>query len=333
MTGTEPAGRWARWWRVANRILVAVFVGLLAIGLVSVLRTQDWGPVRELTTTLDPTTVYLTVAAAFAISCVGLIFGVLSWRAIFVDLGAKVDTWTAARIFFVGFLVKFVPGRFVALPVLLRMGKAVDVGPVRLASVFALSWSIVALTGLTVGIAAGPSVAGGGMWWLLAAALPVAVLLIRPDLLDRGIRLAARLLRRPAPQVSASPTGVRRAIVAQALSWIISGHHLWLLAVVAGAPPAGSYLVCVAGFALATVTGLLVMVAPDGIGVREAVLALALASVMPLPLASTVVLASRLVTVLSDVAVGAGGLLIAQYLHRRRQRSLAAVLSDPVTAH
>jgi hypothetical protein len=339
MTGTAATGRWSRWWTVANRILVVVFVGLLAVGLVTVLRTQDWAPVRELAASLDPATVYLTVVAALAINCVGLVLGVLSWRAIFVDLGAKTDTWTAVRIFFVGFLVKFVPGRFVALPVLVRMGRAVDVGPVRLASVFLLSWSVVALTGMTVGIAAGPSVAGGGMWWLLAAAVPVVVLVVRPDLLDRGIRLAARLLRRPAPQVSASPAGVRRAIVVQTLSWIVSGHHLWVLAVVAGAPPRTSYLVCVAGFALATVAGLLVMVAPDGIGVREAVLALALATVMPLPLAGTVVLASRLVTVLSDVAVGAGGLLIAQYLHRRRRRAAemdadsAAVLSGPATAH
>ncbi|WFE20084.1 lysylphosphatidylglycerol synthase domain-containing protein [Solwaraspora sp. WMMD937] len=328
-SAVPSSGRWGRWLRVANRVFVVGFIALLVVGLIAVLRTQDWAPVRELAGSLDPVAVYLTVGGAFAVNCVGLVLGVLSWRALFVDLGARVDTWTAARIFFVGFLVKFVPGRFVALPVLVRMGKAVDVGPVRLASVFLLSWSIVALTGLTVGIAAGPSVAGGGMWWMAAAALPVAVLLIRPDLLDRGIRLAARVLRRPAPQVRASAGGVRRSILAQALSWIISGHHLWLLAVVAGAPAGRSYLICVAGFALATVTGLLVMVAPDGIGVREAVLALALASVMPLPLAGTVVLASRLVCVCSDIAVGAGGLLLAQYLHRRR-KATGAVLTDPV---
>ncbi|MFY1632103.1 lysylphosphatidylglycerol synthase domain-containing protein [Solwaraspora sp. WMMB335] len=327
---------WQRWLRLLNKGFAVLFVGLLAVGLVTVLRTQDFTPVRELAASLDPATVYLAVGAAVTINCVGLVCGFVSWRALFLDLGARVGTPTAARIFFVGFLVKFVPGRFVALPVLVRMGKAIEVGPVRLASVFVLSWSIVALTGLTVGIAAGPAAIGGGMWWLLAAALPLAVLLVRPDLLDRGVGVAARVLRRPPPDVSASAQGVRRAIVVQTVSWIISGHHLWLLAVTAGAPPGASYLVCVAGFALATVTGLLVMVAPDGLGIREAVLALALATVMPLPLASTLVLASRLVSVLSDVAVGAGGLLLAQYLHRRRlrmaQAQTEAVLSDPVPA-
>lgn len=308
--------------RLLHRAVTVLFVALLAVGLVTVLRGQDWRPVRELAASLDLSTVYLALGAAFTINCVGLVFGVLSWRALFADLGARVDPWTASRIFFVGFLVKFVPGRFVALPVLLRLGKAVDVGPVRLASVFMVSWGIVALTGVTVGLGAGPAVAGTQTWWLLGlAALPVLALLIRPDLLNLGIRTAARVFRRPAPTFAASRSGLRRAIVTQSLSWIISGHHLWLLAVVAGAPPGRAYLLCVAGFALATVAGLVVLVAPDGIGVREGVLALALATVLPLPLAGTVVLASRIVSVLSDVVVGAGGLLLAEYLHRRRRRA------------
>ncbi|WP_018215526.1 glycosyltransferase [Salinispora vitiensis] len=320
--GPEPSGSaGGKWRRLLHRAVTVLFAALLTVGLVTVLRGQDWRPVRELAASLDLATVYLALGAAFAINCVGLVFGVLSWRALFADLGARVDPWTASRIFFVGFLVKFVPGRFVALPVLLRLGKAVDVGPVRLASVFMVSWGIVALTGVTVGLGAAPAVAGTQTWWLLGlAAVPVLALLIRPDLLNLGIRTAARVLRRPAPTFAASRSGLRRAIVTQSLSWIISGHHLWLLAVVVGAPPGRAYLLCVAGFALATVAGLVVMVAPDGIGVREGVLALALATILPLPLAGTVVLASRIVSVLSDVVVGAGGLLLAQYLHRRRPR-------------
>jgi uncharacterized membrane protein YbhN (UPF0104 family) len=109
---------------------------------------------------------------------------------------------------------------------------------------------------------------------------------------------------------------VRQAIALQSLSWFISGHHLWLLAVVAGAPPGPAYLVCVAGFPVATTAGILVMVAPDGIGVREVVLVAALSTVLPVPLATTVTLASRLACTISEIAVGAGGLALAQYKHR-----------------
>ncbi|MDG4787626.1 lysylphosphatidylglycerol synthase domain-containing protein [Micromonospora sp. WMMD1102] len=306
------------WWRRANQLLVVVFVAALAVGLTLFLRDQDWAPVRELARRLDPVQVGLVVGGALLVNSVGLLLGYHSWQALFIDLGAAVNRWTAARLFFVGFLAKFVPGRFVALPVLLRMGREIDVGAVRLAGVFLLSWVVVALTGMTVGLAAGPAVLGGATGWMLLAVLPLVALFVRPDLLNRGLAVTARLLRRPPPQVAASRAGVRRAITAQSLSWVVSGHHLWLLAVTAGAPPARSYLVCVAGFAAATVAGLLVMVVPDGLGVREAVLMVGLATVLPVPVAAPVVLTSRLVCALSEVAVGAGGLLLAQYLHRRR---------------
>ncbi|MEN3608393.1 lysylphosphatidylglycerol synthase domain-containing protein [Plantactinospora sp. ZYX-F-223] len=306
------------WWRRVNQLLVVVFVLALTVGLVLFLRDQDWTPVRALAQRLDPVRVGLVLGGALLINSVGLLLGYHSWQALFVDLGAAVDRWTAARLFFVGFLAKFVPGRFVALPVLLRLGKEINVGAVRLAGVFLLSWVVVALTGMTVGLAAGPAVLDRAAGWMLLAVLPLVALFVRPDLLNRGLAGAARLLRRPPPQVSASRAGIRRAITTQSLSWVISGHHLWLLAVTAGAPPLRSYLVCVAGFAAATVAGLLVMVVPDGLGVREAVLMVGLATVMPVSVAAPVVLTSRLVCAVSEVAVGAGGLLLAQYVHRRR---------------
>ncbi|MBE1489800.1 lysylphosphatidylglycerol synthase domain-containing protein [Plantactinospora soyae] len=313
-TGTAGRG----WWRLANRALTVVFVLALAAGLVLFLRSQDWTPVRSLAQRLDPVQVIVVLSGALLINAVGLLLGLVSWQALFADLGAAVDRWTAARLFFVGFLAKFVPGRFVALPVLLRMGKEIDVGPVRLAGVFLLSWTVVALTGMTVALAAGPGILPGATGWLLLAVLPLVALFARPDLLNRGLVALARLLRRRPPQVAASRAGIRRAIATQSLSWVLSGHHLWLLAVTAGAPPVRSYLVCVAGFAAATVAGLLVVVAPDGLGVREAVLMVGLVTVMPAAVATPVVLASRLVCALSEVVVGAGGLLLAQYLHRRR---------------
>ncbi|MEU6075730.1 lysylphosphatidylglycerol synthase domain-containing protein [Micromonospora sp. NPDC047074] len=308
----------ARWWRLVNHAFTVAFVVALTVGLVLFVRAQDWAPVSTLAGQLDPVQVGVALTGALLINAAGLLLGLVSWRALFVDLGAAVDRWTAYRLFFVGFLAKFVPGRFVALPVLLRMGKEIEVGPVRLAGVFLLSWAVVAMTGTTVGLAAGPALLSGAAGWLLLATVPLVVLYARPDLLNRGLTAAARLLRREPPQVAASRAGVRRAITAQSLSWFVSGHHLWLLAVTAGAPPLRSYVVCVAGFAAATVAGLVVMVAPDGLGVREAVLMIGLATVLPVTVATPVVLVSRLVCALSEVAVGGGGLLLAQYMHRRR---------------
>jgi hypothetical protein len=321
-----------RWWRAwrgpVNRVLVVVFVAALGFGIVTFLRDEDWTPAETMAGDLGVGRVVATLAAAMLINSAGLLLGLVSWRALFAEIGARVNGWTAARLFFVGFLTKFLPGRFIALPVLLRMAREIEVGPVRLAGFFAMSWAVVGLTGLTVGIAAGPGMLGGHFLLLVLAALPVLALLVRPRLFGRGLAVAARLLHREPPEVRASDGGMRRAILSQSLSWIVSGHHLWFIAVVAGAPPARCYLVCVGGFAAATVGGILVMVAPDGLGVRDAILMVGLVTVMPVSVATSVVLASRLVCSLSEVAVGAGGLATAQYMHRRgRQR-----VPDPVPA-
>lgn len=313
--------------KIWYRLFVAVFVGLLGFGLWITLRDQDWTPVIRLAERIGPGEAIAVLLAAMVINATGLIFGILAWRAVFLDLGKQVGTWTALRLCLVGFLAKFVPGRFVALPVLLRMSKEIDLGMVRLGSVFVLSWGITAFTGCTIGMAAGPGVAGVSMGWLLATAVPLVIMLWRPDLLAWGINLVERLLRRPSQRITASGSGVRQAIGLQTVSWIVSGHHLWLLAVVAGAPPGPAYLVCVAGFPVATTAGILVMVAPDGIGVREVVLVAALSTVLPVPLATTVTLASRLACTISEIAVGAGGLALAQYKHR-----LTAARASPASA-
>ncbi|GAB3980528.1 hypothetical protein [Plantactinospora veratri] len=182
----RAVGRRPGWWRRVNQLLVVVFVLALTAGLVLFLRDQDWTPVRALAQRLDPVQVGLVLGGALLVNSVGLLLGYHSWQALFVDLGAAVDRWTAARLFFVGFLAKFVPGRFVALPVLLRMGKEINVGAVRLAGVFGLSWVVVALTGMTVGLAAGPAVLDRATGWMLLAVLPLVALFVRPDLLNRG---------------------------------------------------------------------------------------------------------------------------------------------------
>src|SRR5690606_23879756 len=119
-------------------------------------------------------------------------------------------------------------------------------------------------------------------------------------------------LRRPAPPARASDRSIRMSIVAQTLSWAVSGLHLWFLAVAAGASPLPALPVCVGAFGVAVVAGHLAVLLPDGIGVREAVLLAALITVLPMSTAGAVVLLSRLACTLSEIAVAAVALLIAQ---------------------
>ncbi|MDR7274883.1 lysylphosphatidylglycerol synthase domain-containing protein [Catenuloplanes atrovinosus] len=303
-----------RWRAVLRAAAVLVFAVAVTAGLVTALRGQDWSVAARI---LTPGSVGL-VAAAFAVNSVAMVFSWLSWRVLLVDLGGPVDTVTSARIFFVGFLAKFAPGRVWTLLANIRMGASAGVGAARMAAVYALTVVISTLTGLALGTVAGLAVLGRTALVLALAAVPVVVCLARPDLVNRGAGRLARLLRRPPPVMSASGRGVRWSIVAQTVCWVVAGVQLWLLAVAQGAPPLRTLPISIGAFALGTVAGVAVVLLPDGLGVREGVLLVALATVLPLPAAGVVTVASRLLCTLSEIAVAGVAVLVSEVVKRRQ---------------
>ncbi|MFF3441217.1 lysylphosphatidylglycerol synthase domain-containing protein [Streptosporangium sp. NPDC002721] len=312
------------------RVLMAAFA-LVLVGAVAVaLAGQDWSVVSVMLARSDGGRIGLLLAGALLISMAGLGFGYLAWRAVLLELGPPVGEPRVARVFFVTFLSKYVPGKVPGLIAATKVATANGVGFGRLMGTAALSMSLVLLTGLTIGLLAGVHMLGTQVAWLVAAAtVLVVVVLVRPQLVNHGARLVLRVLRRPDPARTASSRGIRLAVVAQAVSWLVTGLHLWLLAVAMGADPLPSLGLCVGAFTLATTVGMLTVVLPDGIGVREAVLTAALTVVLPAPAAAVVAVASRLVSTVGEVALGAAALGAAEIVLRRNPSPLPEPEPEP----
>lgn len=300
------------WLTAVRRAATALVVVVLAGCIVVALWNADWAVVAGLTA---PTELAL-LGAALAVNSVGLALGMLSWRSLLAGLGSPIGVWVAARIFFVGLITKFVPGRFWTLLANIRMGQAVGVTAGRITTVYALNLAVMALTGLTVGLIAAPRVLGGQAAWLLLAAMPVLAGLLWPELANRLAGVPARLLRRPAPAPAGHPE-LRWAIAAQFVSWLVSGAQFWLVTVAVGAAPTASLPICLGAFSLAAVAGTFAVFVPDGIGVREGILMVALAGLLPLPAAGAVVLVSRLVCTMSEIGSAGLALLAAAVIRRR----------------
>jgi uncharacterized membrane protein YbhN (UPF0104 family) len=311
------ASRVRRWFRVIWKVLVAASTLALAGALVMALMGLDWSVVRVVFAQRDGGQIGLLLAGALLTSTLGLALGFLAWRVVLLELGPPVSTARAVRVFTVSFLAKYVPGRVPGLIAATKVAKANEVSFGRLMGTAALSLSLVMLTGLTIGLLAGIQVLGAQTAWLVAAAVLIVIALARPRLVNRGAHLLLRLVRRREPAGSASARGVRLAVAAQSLSWLVAGLHLWLLAIAMGAAPARSLALCVGAFTLAMTLGQVAVVIPDGIGVREAVLTAALTIVLPTPAAAVVALASRVVFTVSEVALGVAALTVAEVLVRR----------------
>ena len=155
----------------------------------------------------------------------------------------------------------------------------------------------------------------GWVGWVVAVS-PISLVCFAPPVLTRLVNLALRLLRRQPLDQPFSWAGTARAVGWMAVMWLFMSLHVWLLGVGLGARPGALLLPAAGGYAAAWSAGFLVVIAPAGAGVREAVLTATLASALAggSAAALTIALVSRLVATAADVVAA----LLGQALGRRR---------------
>jgi uncharacterized membrane protein YbhN (UPF0104 family) len=146
---------------------------------------------------------------------------------------------------------------------------------------------------------------GAGRVALLGVVLGICVAALSPPVLTRLVNIGLRAIRRPRVEREISWRGILTAIGWAVASFACYGLSVWVLAVSVGAPASESLPLCLAGVAFAMTVGALVVVAPSGIGVREAVIVAALAPVLERSEALAVALVARLLFVLADLLAAA----------------------------
>lgn len=263
---------------------------LVRDGIGDSLRTVGWG----------------TVAVGTLIGIVGGLPGFLAWRLLLTRLGVALPLGTAVRVFFLAGLTRYLPAGGV-WPALAHAvaAKPLGVSPGRMAGAYLIAQVLGLVAGMVVGLLALPRlVAADPLWWLLLPALVAALApLVSPRLLESAIGRLARLTRRQWDAVALPDRGTLLAATGlSALGWVLTGLQTTLFAAVLGAPLDAALLVGVGGFALSMLAGMLAVVVPSGLGVREVVLGLTLASLVSGPDLVTVVALSRVVLTVGDLA-------------------------------
>ena len=311
---SSGAARRRRWWAAVRgfagrpwvrRTLTVLVLALCALFLV---RSFAGAGTRAATgaalTRLSPA---LPVALIPAVAALWLT--ALSWREPLQALSVPLSRAAAVRIFAAGQLGRYVPGVMWSIVLQSRLAAASGITVLHLTVAFGAGAGVALSTGAVLGLPALAGYAYGTGAAVLAAALAPGALWFLPRVLTAAVRLLTALqalARRLAPV----PRDVlRRSVWLYAAAWVVTGTHLWLLAVALGADPLAAVVPCVAGFTLATALASVVVVVPDGLGVREALLAVFLASVLPAPEAVVAAAASRLVLAAADVLAFAYGSL------------------------
>lgn len=252
------------------------------------------------------------VLAALVMVLIGLGASGLAWRALLAGFGARLPVRPAFRVFFLGQLGKYLPGS--VWPVIAQVELSRDLGVTSSqaggAGVVALALSpptAVLVAAMTLPFVSATALA---RYWPVLLALPAAMVIFYPPVLNRALGKALKIVKRPPlPQPLTGPP-LLAAIGWMVVSWLAFGVSTWFLAHDLGAAGSGPrvMLICIGGYALAWSAGFLVVFVPAGAGVREAVLALSLSPVLEHGSAILVALVSRLIFTAGDLiwaAIGA----------------------------
>jgi glycosyltransferase 2 family protein len=230
---------------------------------------------------------------------------ILGWRSILSSWGQQLGLWSAARIWIVSSLGKYIPGKVWAVAGMALLSQRAGVAP-SAATGSAIIMQVLAIgTGAAVaGIAgartldsADPNVRTGLMLLVAGSILSIGLLLWPP--------LLRRLLRLMAPQTTGARQPTERSILfgiaTNIIAWLGYGLALWLLA--RGLlPRSGLDLrLAVAAFTASYLAGFLALLAPGGLGVREGIFILMLQGPLGLAAATSLALASRLFLTVAEL--------------------------------
>ena len=279
-----------------------IAVSLVLFGIVLLAVSRDW---RHVHATLSRISAWELVLSELLVLA-GLGASVLVWQRSLRELGSSVRVADASKIYLIGQLGKYLPGSVWAFFAQMELARKAGAPRSRsfTASIVAVCTNLV--TGLAVGTLVIPSVAHGEAWRYGAlVALLVLIAGLSPPVLTRLVNLLMHVVRRPPLERSVSWNGMLVGSGWSMGSWAAYGLSLWILAIGVGAPAGKSLPLCLAGVALAMTAGFIVVVAPSGIGVREAVLVAALAPVLTTSGALAVALVLRLLFTLGDFVAAA----------------------------
>ncbi|HEV8149071.1 MAG TPA: lysylphosphatidylglycerol synthase transmembrane domain-containing protein [Gemmatimonadales bacterium] len=257
--------RWWRWVQWAG--------GLLVLGFVARFLIRNWATIRA-----EPVAWRLApgwILASLATILVTYALLSESWRRMLQGFGPRLRWIDAARIWVLSSMGKYLPGKVWAIAGMAVLAQRRGV-PAWSATGSAILLQVVSigtgalLVGLT-GMASLEAHRPGSRIALVVIMLGSVAALLLVSWAPLTRRLLARLAIAPETRATPSAPALGFGLAANLAAWILYGCALWLLA--RGILPAAELPLpeAVGAFAGSYIAGLLFLLAPGGLGVREGV--------------------------------------------------------------
>lgn len=260
----------------------------------------NWDSFAASVSRMNPWWLLASGAAGFA----GVAFSMLAWRAIVIAFGHRISVRDASYVVFVSQIGKYIPGGVWPIVAGSQLGRRAGLPTAT---------TVVTLTAqLGVSLVTGSTLAVGALFgfpalrqysWLLIALVVIGVVALLPPVMRLVLGWMFTLMKRRDELPALRSLPLLSAVGWSLASWAAFGVHLWCIVSALGTVDLSAVLPAVFGYSLAWVIGFLAVIAPAGAGVREAILALVLANTVAAGSILGIVLVSRFILIIIDVAV------------------------------
>lgn len=292
-----------RRWKVVQGALALLLVGFAGWYL-----WKQWrdASASQLRISVDP--LWLTLASAIVLATYLLL--VETWRRVLARYGSRIAFREAMRIWFVSNLGKYVPGKLWQVTAMTVMTNQLRVPVATSAGAAAVVTIANVVAGFALLLFAGmPTLrALGGRYEsavLVSTLVLLAALLAAPFTMRVLSAGASRILRRPL-MIDMPLSAVWIGLAGCGVAWVLYGSAFQLLVLALLGKASAPWLSYVAVYTLSYLVGYLVLIAPGGVGAREATLVFLLVTMrLASPAeAAVITVASRLWLTVLEIVPG-----------------------------
>ena len=269
---------------------------------------QNWDSFAAISWRLDPA---LLVAGFVFYTAFYLVMGA-GWVLSLKALGRKVNFAAALRIWIVSTPARYLPGKVWHIAGRAYMGAEIGISKQDLLVSSFLEHALAVVGGLIVFLVFAPI--GGAvldrsnLYFLVL--IPVGLALTHPLVLRKLLGLASRVLHKGPVEIDLAFSRVLGLLVWFAFSHILSGISLFLV-LAAITPTPLSLLPAIVGIsAFAWVLGLVTLITPGGIGVRETTIVLLGSALAAVPAISAAAFVTRFISVISEACLVAASTVL-----------------------
>jgi uncharacterized membrane protein YbhN (UPF0104 family) len=303
--------------RIIQR-LQPLFLALALLFIVLLLRSQ-WAELSQHTWQLNPR--WLIVSALFLLSAWALEIQI--WRRLLRVIGAELPYGPATRVWFLSAIVRYVPGNiWQPLSMTLQCQRRGIAPEATLTSVMFYQILVLLAASPIAGIYFGVT----GNWglltdvlqawtpWLVAVGVtPVLLFIVRPSWLIELVNFVLAKFQRAPLTAGLTRLNAASLLLLAIADWLLWGACFAALTFALQAYTPAEVLALtphlVAGYAIAYVVGLVSLITPSGLGVREGALYLLLAPLVGGGVVTVAAIAMRLWVTLGELLAAGASLL------------------------